>query len=127
MFQREAIYTVHENPDASDPSDRVVLVREGFSLGAFIFTVLWSLAHRLWLFSAVYAVLAVALYKLGGTVGLNETAQSIAQLGLQLWFGFSARDWQRHALTYRGYVETAVVLASSEPLAIQRFYDHQAV
>ena len=123
MFRRESIFTVHENPDAADICDRVVLVREGFSFFAFLFTVLWSLYHRLWLLSLVYVVLAAAFYQAIHSLVLQEPVQAILQLGLQCWFGLTARDWQRDALARRGYVETAVVLAENEAFAEQRLYD----
>ncbi len=127
MFTREAIYTVHVNPQIAEPEDRVLLVREGFSLWAFVFTILWTLSQRLWIASAAYAALIILVVKGGELAGLSEMTRGMLQLGLQVWLGFTAHDLQRMALARRGYGETSVVCAPSALLAEQRYYDHAPV
>ena len=123
MFARDHIYTVHENPDAADPCDRIALVREGFSFWAFVFTILWTLSNRLWLASAAYAAMVILIVKGGTLLGVDEVTRGLLQLGVQALLGFTAHDLQRLSLARRGYKEKSVVCATSELLAEQRYYD----
>lgn len=125
MFTRDHIYTVHENDRITAPEDRIVLVREGFNLWAFIFTILWAFSQRLWLLSVMYVILVALVIKGGAVLGLNETTQAILQFGLQLWLGLAGNDAKRQALSSRGYDEVGVVCAESERLAERRYYDTQ--
>lgn len=124
FLARDHIYTVHTNPEVEDPADRIVLVREGFSIWAFVLTILWTLGNRLWLFSALYLVLVVLVIKGGALLELSEATRGIVQLGLQAWLGFAAHDAQRDALARRGYTETSVVAAPTEWAATHRYCDH---
>lgn len=125
MFISDNIYTVHVNPEVTEPSERVVLVREGFNIWAFVFTILWTLTNRLWLLSALYLTLIVLLVKGGEVIELDDITRGVVQLGMQIWLGFAAHDAKRAALARRGYEEAGVVCAPSEPLAEQRYYDHR--
>ena len=117
------IYTVHEKPDAREPSDRIVLVREGFAFWAFVLTVLWLLHHRCWRMAAVYVLLLASVEYAGRTLGLNALTLGVLQLGLQCWLGMVANDARRAALARSGYDEIAVVCAESQLLAERRYFD----
>lgn len=124
MFTRKGdIYTVHENSALKEPSDRIVLVREGFAFWAFALHLLWLLYHRCWRMSAVLAVLLIAIVKLGEVAGLSPLAVMVLQFGLQFWLGGVANDCRRAALRRSGYEEIAVVCAESELLAERRYFD----
>jgi uncharacterized membrane protein YjdF len=127
MFTRDHIYSVHENDTVKEPEERVVLVREGFNLWAFVLTLLWTLSQRLWLLSTLYLILVVLVVKGGAMLELNEATQGILQFGLQLWLGLTANDAKRSALAARGFEEVAVVCAESELMGERRYYDSQAV
>jgi hypothetical protein len=123
MLWRDNIYTVHVKEDLADPAARTQLVREGFSFWAFAFTILWLLANRLWLMSAIYLALMLLLVRGGAAIGLPEASCAILQFGLQLWLGLAAHDLQRAALARRGYDTRGIVVGESELLATQRYYD----
>ena len=124
MFGKNGdIYTVHENSALAEPSERVLLVREGFAFWAFALHVLWLLYHRCWRMSAVVALLLVAIVKLGDVAGLSPLAVMALQFGLQFWLGGAANDCRRAALRRSGYDEVAVVCAESELLAQRRYFD----
>lgn len=125
MAAKGDIYTVHENALAAEPSDCIVLVREGFALWAFLLSIFWLLAHKLWRMAAIYFVLWLAIGELGRVLGLSEIAMGIAQLGLQYWLGCVAHDAQRASLKRRGYEEIDIVCAESELLAERRYFDRQ--
>jgi hypothetical protein len=123
---RGEIYTVHEKADIADPVERVELVREGFSVWAFVFGGFWLLFNRLWVPLVGYALVAVALGIAAMELGVDEIGQNVLQFGLQLMLAFHAHDLQRWALARRGYAQTGVVLAPSEILAEQRVHDRAA-
>ncbi len=130
MFTHKGdIYTVHENSALAEPSERIVLVREGFVFWAFALHLLWLLYQRCWRMSALFAVLLIAVVKLGDMAGLSPLATVVLQFGLQFWLGSVANDCRRASLGRSGFEEIAVVCAESELLAERRFFDrlHPAV
>lgn len=120
------IYTVHERTEAAEPSDRVVLVREGFLFWAFLFNGFWLLYQRLWIPFFIYLALVIYVVEGGAHIGLPEATIAVAQVGLQLLLGFSAQDIRRWALARKGYVIRGVVIGDSELHAEQRAYDRLA-
>ncbi len=126
MFNSGQIYTVHEKPDAADPADRLVLVREGFAFWAFVLNALWLLAHKLWIPFCYYVLLIGATLFASHKLGLNNLTLAIIQLGIQYLLALSARDLQRWQLARDGYAMTGIVVAPSELLATQRAYDLRA-
>ena len=93
---------------------RTRLVREGFSVWAFLFGPLWMLFRGLWLVLAGYLLVAVAV------AFLPEPWEGWAGLGLQLLLGFHARDLERWTLRRRGFTEEGVVMAPDEDMAVFR-------
>ena len=112
------VWTVHVPPAADRagrPSRRPpVMVREGFSWGAFLFGPFWLLAHRLWLPALLWfvaAAAAVLLASIGGALALPA---------LQFLLGCHARDLRRRALARRGYALAHVVAERDEERALAR-------
>ena len=119
------VWTIHLPPPPPPPAEAgsppraaadaaPVLVREGFSWGAFLFGPLWLLAHRLWLATLLWfavAALAVLLAPFGGAVVLPAA---------QFLLGCHARDLQRRALARRGYAQAHVVVERDEERALAR-------
>lgn len=96
-----------------------LLVREGFSFGAFLFGPLWLFAHRAWIAGLLAGAVLFALPALGSLLGgAPATALLIAAYALML--GFSGRDLLRRVLSHRGYMETYVVAARSQDAAFGR-------
>src|SRR3712207_238833 len=109
-------FTLHVAADAlpgdPEPLDRAVLVRDGFSWGAFFFTALWFFAHRLWLAGLGVLVLLVA-FNLGlAALGLRPGAAFLAQLLLSVLIGLEANSLRRWTLSRRGRPAIDVVTAS---------------
>ncbi|HZH46782.1 MAG TPA: DUF2628 domain-containing protein [Roseococcus sp.] len=100
-------WTVHLAPDARRP----VLLREGFSLWAFVFGAFWLLAHRCWI--AGLAALALALV-------LGWLFAPWGPIALNLLLGFHGRDIRRWTLERRGWRLAHVVLAEDEDAALVR-------
>lgn len=126
MFRSSGqIYSVHVKDNAADAADRVVLVREGFALWAFVFGLFWLLYHRMWRMSLFYFLLNVVAMLASKHFGLAPVAEACLQIGLMFWLGCVARDAQRDSLSRSGYVEREVVVAESELLATRRYFDRQ--
>lgn len=127
-------YTLHLAKDAApgDPAalDRAILVRDGFSWGAFIFTALWFLVHRLWL-----AALLVLLLLAGVAYGLSQlrldpAAALAAQALIGILIGLEASSLYRWTLARRGRPAVDVVMAenreAAERKSFQRWLDRAA-
>ncbi len=119
------LYSVHQPPDGG-PED-LVLVRDGFSFWAFLFTVLWALWNRLWWEAAGLFVIWVVLSLIMNLLGADDFTQLMVSLGFQVLVGFEARDLQRWALKRRGWDELGVVSGTSQEAAERRFLDLMAV
>jgi len=117
------IYTVHVNPDKPDPADRVELVREGFSVWAFLFHVFWLLYSRLWLATLGYMAILMGLMLFAEAVKISQLSFGMLQLFMQVTLGFIAHDLQRSKLRRRGYALTDVVAAETELNAQRRYHD----
>lgn len=115
------IYTVHLRQPASDAERDIVLVREGFSWGAFLVSVLWALWNRLWLVAVVLVALELLLPLAAGWAGLGAVAGSAVSVALAILAGLFGNDLKRWTMLGRGFAEVAVVAARSPEEAQQRF------
>jgi hypothetical protein len=118
------IFTIHEKPETHEPTERVVLVREGFSYAALAFHVLWLAANRLWLAGFIYAAASVTLMVIGHAIGLPPITTVMLQLLLQALLAANAYDITRWQLKRQGYRFTGVLVADSAIAAEQRYYAH---
>jgi len=104
------IFTAHTRAD-SPP----VLVREGFSWGAFIFGPFWLLAQRAWIAGVLVLCAFVAISVLAA-----EPARSLLNLALAWLLGLTGHDLRRGALERRGYLLAHVVAAGDGDSALAR-------
>ena len=91
------------------------MLRDGFSLGAFLFGPLWLLARRAW----VPAALSFAVYVLAGVL-LPDAATGVIFPALMLLHGLSANEVLAWALERRGYHLSQVISARTEADALER-------
>ncbi|WP_426955728.1 DUF2628 domain-containing protein [Muricoccus radiodurans] len=113
------VFTVHAR---TDDQPRTRLVREGFSVWAFLLGPLWLLARGLWLALIGYiALVAVLLGAIGANMeNLPSNAPSYAMLALHLLLGWHARDLQRWTLRRRGFAHHGVVVGNDRDDALLR-------
>jgi hypothetical protein len=128
---RLKLYTVHERaaPAGADPD--VVLVREGFSWLAAVFGLVWLLAHRLWLASAVYLVIAMLLAAADEVFGLRNAASAVLGLALAVLTGYLGPEAKRWQLARSGYGLVGVVGGKNRDEAEHKLFaawpaDHRA-
>lgn len=115
------LYTIHDRPGHDRPTGRAGraprtrLVREGFSLWAFLFAPVWLAMKGLWLALLGYVAAAVAL----GFI-VPEVLAPLAAFAFQLLFALHARDLERWTLRRRGYVLRGVVAGTDTEDALLR-------
>ncbi len=103
------IWTAHTRPD-SPP----ILVKEGFSWGAFLFGPIWLLAQRAWIAAVLDFCAGLALAFVPGRAG------PLLMLALAWLVGLFGRDLVRASLERRGFATVHVVAASDEDGALAR-------
>ena len=109
-----AIYVVMEPPGASedDAAERAVMVRDGFSLVAFILPLVWLLWHRLWIEAFVAFVASVVLMALGETTGFAFAGAALSLL-VSLFVALEGPALRIAALRRRGWREWGAVEGDS--------------
>lgn len=116
------VYTVHVPTRAGRGVDQSVFVREGFAWGAFLFSALWAVWHRMWFAALLMAAAMAGLSFVADVLDLDSGARVLLGLSLTLYFGFEGNNWYRAALGRRGYREAGVVVAPSLIDAEQRWF-----
>lgn len=104
-------YTAHTRGPAPP-----ILLREGFSLGAFLFGPLWLALHRAWV--AAFASALAATLILWHT---TAPAEPLLLLALATFLGLEGRDCERAGFARRGYELAAVLAARDAESALARF------
>jgi Protein of unknown function (DUF2628) len=120
------IYTVHVRAWAASDDRDAVFIREGFSWGAFFFSVIWALVHRMWLAAVVMLAASVALDIATDLLDLDIVTETAFAVALALIFGWEANDWRRRALERRGFVTAGIVAGRNRLEAEQRFFSRTA-
>ena len=118
------LYTVHIRPTSEAPDHEAILVREGFSWGAFLFTFLWALWRRMWLAAFLILLGAILLDSLARLAYLDELSETVLLFAYALYIGFAGNDWRRRNLARRGFQEVAAVGADGMDEATRRYFDH---
>jgi hypothetical protein len=95
------------------PSSTPVLVREGFSWGAFFFGPVWLAVHRAWIPAALALAGGVLIVTL-----LPLSLAAITMFALAIVLGLSGQDCRRWSMDHRGFRLTQVIAARSEPEAL---------
>ena len=119
----EKIFNVYEKPEAAEPTERVELVREGFSFFAFALNVFWLIFNRMWWVLLGYLVVLVGVMGAAEMLHVSETSRMLMQVGINLLLGFHAYDLQGWVLKRRGYRLGGVLVAESELSAQRRYYE----
>jgi hypothetical protein len=118
------IYTVHLRHQGLDPDRDVVVVKEGFSWPAFLFSVAWACWHRLWLVALVLLVGEAAVNAAAMALGLDPISLTATSLGFALVVGHVGNDLRRWTLGRKGFLVASVVGGSNADAAMRRFLDH---
>jgi hypothetical protein len=110
-----AVYTVHvprgrwgERPTP----EKIVFLRDGFSVAAFLFGPFWLLWRRAWLAALLWTILLGVVGALAAT-GLSREAVSVLEIALGALLGFEGSRLVAWTLARRGYAESAVIVAEN--------------
>lgn len=119
-------YTLHV-PDGAEPGDpealeRAVLVRDGFSGTAFAFSVLWFLAHRLWIAALVVLAGLIGLQIVLALVGAGGATRFLAGLLYAFLVGLEANALRRWTLERAGRPAVDLVRAADHDAAEARAF-----
>ena len=123
---RTRLYTVHLRAWSNEADRDAVFVREGFSWGAFVFSVAWALWHRLWVAALLIAGALAAVALADEFLELGFILPEAISLAVSVWVGFEGNDWRRESLKRRGYAEAGIVTATSLAEAEHRFFTRHA-
>jgi len=119
---RSRIYTVHVRMWSAAADRQAVFVREGFSWGAFFFSVLWALWHRMWFAALIVFAVSIVLSLATELLGVDQTVSTVIAAAFALIVAWEANDWRRRALERRGYVTAGIVAAPDLVEAERRFF-----
>lgn len=114
------VFSVHLKPQA--PPEKAVLVAEGFSFSAFLFTVFWALYKGMWIVALALILTFAAIAALTAQFALGDTIASAMQLAAALIFGVVARDLHRSSLRAKGCDEVGNVSGASLDEAELKFF-----
>lgn len=117
------LYSVHLRQGGYDPESDLILVKQGFSWPALVFTVFWALWSRMWWPAlGLFAALALAT-TLPRLAGLADNVDGLLGFAVALAVGLIGNDLRRWSLDRAGYDEVAVVSGNSREEATRRFLD----
>lgn len=116
-----AIFTVHMR-DAY-PSSDLILVKDGFSVWAALFSFLWALCVGAWEFAAALFVFQMAMGVLLPQLIENLASLAVVQVALAILMGLVANEGRRVFLKWRGLTEIGVVTGPNKVEAERRFLD----
>lgn len=117
------IYMVHLAGNTSASDAEPVLVKEGFSYLAFLFSGFWALWHRMWLVAATIFSIWIILGVIFELFHVSQVFQITVTLAASIIIGFSANDWRSASLSRRGYNFSGLVAGTRSDAALRRWYD----
>jgi len=117
------VYSVHIRRHGGDVDRDLVLVKEGFSLWAALFNVIWALWHGMWTVALGLFVVGVALALVTSALGADPTTKAAVSVAFDIIVGFVGNDLRRWTLERRGFAEAGLVSAGTTDGALQRFLD----
>ena len=104
------IYSIYVNPEKENTS--FVSVKNGFSLTAVVFGVLWALYHRIWKIALpMIAIYIVIMLQNDAIVQTITPFMNILNICI---FGMFAADMREYNLEKNGYKLKDIVYASSQ-------------
>ena len=118
---RNKVYTAHVRGRGSVDED-IVFVKDGFSWPAFLFTAVWALWHRLWLFALIVLASGFAVGMITDVLDLDPLTDAAVGFAWAVLVGFEANDARRRALARRDYDVEDIVLGQNLVQAEHRFF-----
>jgi hypothetical protein len=121
------VYTAHSrSPLSGDPArdtDGLVFVKDGFSIWAAVFPLVWFLVHRMWFPVLGYLAFSIGFSFLTRALGLSDGAIFPVALVLGLLIGFEANTLRRWSLARKGYAIVAIGSGATREECERRIYE----
>ena len=115
------IYIVHMSTKRNELKQIPIILRDGFSFPAFVFTAVWAVWHKLW----TLAVVIILIWIGGGSFlhyfGADEFVYFFVFSGFALMLGYLANDFLSKALCRQGFQPVGLVAAKNLELAFRRW------
>lgn len=108
-------YSAHLKADAEP-----IVMREGFSWGAFLFGPLWFAMHRAWIAAVITLAASIVIVVTAGPLTC-----AVLLLGLAIALGLTGHDIWRWALEQRGYLLMHVFATRDADEALLRLIDQR--
>ena len=108
------LYNALIKKDKNNKIEDVVLLEEGFSLFAFLFSGLWFLFHRMWLNAATIFAINYVLQSFGEAEILSKLDLIFLELSFLIIIAYNANHWFGEHLLRQGYQLSGFVLAANK-------------
>lgn len=109
-------------PEPPAPADRTIFLRDGFSVGAFLFGPFWLAYRRAFREAAAVALLFLLIGVGAALVGASASAVFVLSLALNVALGFEATQLVAWSYRRRGLKEQGVVVAQSLDEAEEHYF-----
>ena len=116
------LYSVHLGP-ATPQGREIVLVKEGFSWPAFLFTFFWALVKGWWLTAILILAAQIGLSAASYFIGFSAVGDTVLSFAVLFLIGAFANDLQRMELSLRNFHEAGVVAGTNLGAAELRAFE----
>jgi hypothetical protein len=118
-------FTVHipnARPGQVAAPEKIVVLRDGFSWGAFLFGPFWLAWRRAWLAALLWTAALVLVAIAAVALGLSAASQCVIALALAVTLGFEGPWLVAWALARKGCPEADLVIGDSIDEAEEVFF-----
>lgn len=120
-----AIYLVMAPAGDSEASEKVVFLRDGFSIAAFVFGPFWLFWNRAYLAAGLWLAL-MTMVAVGGTaLGVRPEAAALINFALSLALGFEGVRLLIWTLERRGFLQSGIVACENAQEAEEVFFHNR--
>lgn len=109
------IYCVYS--DSEKNQDELLIVKQGFSIFASVFNVVWAIYHKMWLLVLIVGVMGIIAFPLE-----KMQLYYIFDIAILFIFGFFADDFRNYYAKKKGYILSDIVIADSDEEAELKYY-----
>jgi hypothetical protein len=120
-----AIFTVHipaARAGEAPSAEKIVLLRDGFSLPAMLLGPFWLAWNRAWIPAIGWAALLISIVFAGVKLGASSETLSLVNTALALLLGFEGSRLVAWSLARRHYNESGVVIGETADEAEDIFF-----
>jgi hypothetical protein len=125
-FHTVLVPPVDQGLSAADRMAKTMFLKDGFVIGAFVFTGLWLLAKRLWLAAFLFGLAWLAIGFGGQALGIHPMGLLVAQALIGWFLGLEGHALLERKLTRQGWTVAGVVEGKDIDQVERRFFETQA-